>query len=100
MALRLGGLADLDPSAVPLPVGTDIVTRVDRAIEGEIRPQGATGRVSHVEGDRIGVVFVDGKRAIYLRSELTPRKLGAVRYAQRRAAAWDQLRPSVVLDTL
>jgi hypothetical protein len=46
------------------------------------------------------VTFVDGKHATYLRSEVTPRKLGVARYAQRRAAAWDQLRPCVVIDTL
>jgi len=45
MALRLGGLADLDPAAVPLPIGTDVTTRVDRMLaDGEPRPQGASGR--------------------------------------------------------
>ena len=103
MALRLGGLHDLDPSAVPLPAGTEVTTRVDRVLsdaDGELRPQGATGRVTKLDGDHVEVVFLDGKRATYLRSEVVPRKLGVVRYAQRRQAAWDQLRPCVVLDTL
>lgn len=100
MALRLGGLADLDPTTVPLPPGTEVVTRVDREVDGELRPQGATGRVSKLDGDRVEVTFVDGKHATYLRGEVTPRKLGVARYAQRRAAAWDQLRPCVVIDTL
>ena len=100
MALRLGGLADLDPAAVPLPVGTEVVTRVDRAVDGELRLQGATGRVARIEGDRVDVTFIDGKRATYLRSEVTPRKLGVARYAQRRAAAWDALRPCVAIDTI
>jgi hypothetical protein len=100
MALRLGGLADLDPQAVPLPAGTEVTTRVDRTVDGELRPQGATGRVAVIDGDRVEVVFLDGKRASYLRTEVVPRKLGVARYAQRRAAAWDQLRPCVVLDTL
>ncbi|MDB4957319.1 MAG: Undecaprenyl-phosphate N-acetylglucosaminyl 1-phosphate transferase [Myxococcales bacterium] len=100
MGLRLGGLADLDPSAVPLPIGTEVVTRVDRIVEGELRPQGATGRVAQLEGEQVHLTFIDGKRGVYLRSEVTPRKLGAARYAQRRAAAWDQLRPCVVVDTL
>jgi hypothetical protein len=103
MALRLGGLADLDPSAVPLPAGTEVTTRVDRALDGgeqEVRPQGATGRVTKLDGDRVEVVFLDGRRATYLRSEVMPRKLGVVRYAQRRAAAWDQLRPCVAIDTI
>jgi hypothetical protein len=100
MAHRLGGLADLDPATVPLPVGTEVTTRVDRTVDGQLRPQGATGRVAQIDGDRVDVVFLDGNRATYLRSEVVPRKLGVQRYAQRRAAAWDQLRPCVVIDTL
>jgi hypothetical protein len=100
MALRLGGLADLDPAAVPLPPGTEVTTRVDRIVDGELRPQGATGRVAALDGEQVEVTFLDGKRARYLRGEIVPRKLGVARYAQRRAAAWDQLRPCVVLDTL
>ncbi|HEY0250750.1 MAG TPA: nucleotidyltransferase domain-containing protein [Kofleriaceae bacterium] len=100
MALRLGGLSDLDPASVPLPTGTEVVTRVSRDIDGEVRLQGATGRVTKLEDDRVEVVFIDGKRAVYLRGEVTVRKLGVVRYAQRRAAAWDQLHPCVAIDTL
>jgi len=100
MALRLGGLADVDPMAVPLPAGTEVTTRVDRVVDGELRPQGASGRVAAVTGDRVEVQFLDGRRAVYLRSEVAPRKLGVQRYAQRRAAAWDALRPCVVIDTL
>ena len=100
MGVRLGGLADLDPHAVPLPVGTEVTTRVDRSIDGDLRPQGAIGRVASVDGERIEVVFLDGKRGAYLRAEVMPRKLGVTRYAQRRAAAWDQLRPCVVIDTI
>jgi RNA repair pathway DNA polymerase beta family len=96
MALRLGGLADLDPTSVQLPVGTEVTTRVDR----DDRTRGATGRVAKVDGDRVEVVFVDGKRATYLRAELTPRKLGELRYAHRRAAAWDELRPCVAIDAM
>ncbi len=103
MALRLGGMADLDPSAVPLPAGTEVTTRVDRALDnadGAIRPQGATGRVAKLDGDRVEVVFLDGKRATYLRSEVVPRKLGVVRYAQRRQAAWELLSPCIAIDTI
>ena len=106
MALRLRGLADLDPAAVPLPPGTEVVTRVARMVDGELRRGGATGRVvgnwssAAGEGDRIEVVFVDGRRAMYLREELTPRKLGVARYAQRRQATWEQLRGCIVIDTL
>src|SRR5580704_6022185 len=100
MALRLGGLRDIDPTSVPLPQGTAVVTRVDREVDGEVRPLGATGRVSKLDGDRVEVTFVDGKHATYLRSEVTPRKHGVARYAQRRAAAWDQLRACIVIDTV
>ena len=97
---RLGGLVDLDPQAVPLPAGTEVVTRVDRVVDGQLRPQGASGRVKAIAGDQVEVIFLDGKTARYLRVEVTPRKLGVQRYAQRRAAAWDSLRPCVVIDTV
>jgi hypothetical protein len=104
MALRLGGLADIDPTAVPLPPGTEVVTRVARLVDGELRPGGATGRVTATgagdAGEHIEIAFIDGRRALYLRDELTPRKLGVARYARRRQAAWDQLRGCVVIDTL
>ena len=80
MALRLGGLADLDPATVPLPPGTEVMTRVDR----DGLPQGAIGRVAKSEGDELDVTLVDGRAARYLRSEVTPRKLG--RRALRAAA--------------
>jgi|HubBroStandDraft_6_1064221.scaffolds.fasta_scaffold121439_2 hypothetical protein len=100
MALRLGGLADLDPATVQLPVGTEVTTRVDRVIDGDVRTQGATGRVAALDGDRVEVAFVDGRRGTYLRHEVAPRKLGELRYAHRRAAAWDELRPCVVIDAM
>jgi RNA repair pathway DNA polymerase beta family len=100
MAQRLGGLADVDPATVQLPVGTEVSTRVDRVVDGQLRTQGATGRVAAIDGDRVDVVFVDGKRATYLRPEVMPRKVGELRYAHRRAAVWDELRPCVVLDAL
>lgn len=51
-------------------------------------------------GDTVVVQFLDGTRADYLRAEVTPRKLGVARYAQRRAAAWDQLTPCIAIDTV
>jgi RNA repair pathway DNA polymerase beta family len=133
MALRIGGLSDLDVLTVPLPAGTEITTRVDREFDGMFRPQGVVGRVvgrvtgatsggaaeamgaasavnasgtqsagatisAPDEPELIEVVFLDGKRGRYLRGELVPRKLGVVRYAQRREASWQALRPCVVLE--
>src|SRR3569623_1432445 len=62
------------------------------------RPQGASGRVNGHDGERVEIVFLDDARATYLRVEVAPRKLGIQRYAQRRAAAWDQLRPCIAID--
>jgi len=100
VALRLGGLGDLDPAAVPLPAGTEVVTRVERMVDGELRPAGATGRIATIDGELLEVVLLDGRRARYLRSELTPRKLGVARYAHRRHAAWERLNGCVVLDAM
>jgi len=86
VALRLGGLGDLDPAAVPLPIGTEVVTRVARAVDGELRPAGATGRVAAGDGDRLEVVLLDGRMempdVLALARELTP-KLEAARQASR-----------------
>lgn len=101
MALRIGGLSDLDVLTVPLPAGTEITTRVDREFDGVLRPQGVIGKVAVAAagpGELIEVAFLDGKRGTYLRGELVPRKLGVVRYAQRREASWQALRPCVVLE--
>lgn len=98
MALRLGGLSDLDLLAVPLPAGTEITTRVDREHDGALRLQGAVGRVLTTAGDEVEVSFLDGSRGRYLRHEVVPRKLGVVRYAQRRAASWQALSPCIVVD--
>ena len=96
MTLRIDGLADLDPSTVPLPIGTDVMTLVDR----DGRTQGAYGRVSKLDGERVDVTFLDDTHAVYLRVEIAPRKLGIARYAARSAAAWDELRPCVAIDTV
>jgi hypothetical protein len=96
MAIRLGGLTELDPETVPLPPGTEVVTRVDR----DDVPKGALGRIATNDGAEVEVTLVDGRTARYLRSEVTPKKLGVARYAQRRASAWDALRPCVVIDAV
>jgi len=100
MALRLGGLADLDPATVQLPVGTEVITRVDRVIGDQLRTQGAAGRVVGLDGERVEVAFIDGTRGMYLRAEVLPKKLGELRYAHRRAAVWAELRPCVVIDAV
>jgi hypothetical protein len=98
--LRLRGFRDLDPESVPLPHGTEVITRVDR-LAGERRiPQGALGRVIRVDGDKVSVLVVGVGEAVYARDELTPRKLGQLRFAQQREADWGALHPLVVLETV
>ena len=98
MDLRLRNLEQLDARAVPLPHGTEVVTRVDR-VHGERRvPQGTVGRVTKVDGDALDVTIVGVGVLRYARDELTPRRVGQALYAHRRADAWDALRPCVVLD--
>src|SRR5579862_2928838 len=100
MSLRIGGLADLDRMAAPLPVGTEVITRVDRAVGDRTIRQGALGRIVGVEGELFAVELVGGERLRFVRDELVPRKQGLVRYAQRRAAAWSDLAPCIVIDAI
>jgi hypothetical protein len=99
MDLRLHELEGLDPLAVPLPNGTEVTTRVDRVLSPERRvPQGAVGRVV-AQGDAGLDVMIVGVGVLrYARTELVPRKIGQVRYATRRAGAWEALRPCTVLE--
>jgi hypothetical protein len=101
MTQRLGGLSDVDPAAAPLPIGTEVITRVDREVEGKRRVQGAVGKVLSVDdnGD-FCVGFVDGKSAHFSRAELLPRKVGLLRYSARRENHWQLLQNTVVLDAL
>jgi hypothetical protein len=99
MDLRLRELNPLDPTAVPLPNGTEVSTRVDRVLSADRRvPQGAVGRVVAIRGDELDVMIVGVGVLRYARSELLPRRAGQVRYARRRAGAWEALRPCTVLE--
>lgn len=98
MDLRLRHLEHLDARAVPLPHGTEVVTRVDRILDGRRVPQGSVGRVSRAEGESVDVTVVGVGVVSYLRSELTPRRVGQMLFAQRRADTWIALRSCVVLQ--
>ena len=100
MALRLKRLMHLDPLAVPLPHGTEVTTRVARLREGVQVPQGSVGRVAGARGEMLDVMIVGVGLLSYLREELTPSKAGQVRYAARRAAAWNTLGPCIVLEAV
>lgn len=90
-------LPSIDPRSVPLPNGTEVSTRVDRDHQGRRVPQGAVGRVVGTEGDQVDVAVVGVGTLRYQRAEVLPRKQGQLRYARRRAAAWDALYPTRVL---
>src|SRR5579862_3207168 len=98
MDLRLRNLEQLDARAVPLPHGTEVVTRVDRIVGERRVPQGAVGRVTKVDSDQLDVTIVGVGVVRYARGELSPRRVGQVVFAQRRADAWEALRPCVVLE--
>ena len=92
--------ADVDPLSVPLPNGTEVTTRVER-MAGEHRvSQGALGRVVGAADGAFDVHIVGVGVVRYMRDELMPRKLGQLRFAQRREASWDALLPCVVLDAI
>jgi predicted nucleotidyltransferase len=99
MDLRLHNLERLDATAVPLPHGTEVVTRVDRIVEDRRVPEGSIGRVTKVEGEDVDVTIVGVGVVRYARRELVPRRVGQALFAQRRADAWAALRPCVVLET-
>ncbi len=100
MARRLSGLGDVDPLLVPLPHGTEVTTRVDRIVGERVVPQGAAGRVLGSGEGFFDVQLVGIGTVRYGRDELVPRKVGQVRYAQRREDAWSSLLPCVVLDAV
>lgn len=85
--------------SVPLPHGTEVITRVDR-VAGERRiPQGSVGRVTKTEGDHLEVTVVGVGVLRYARDEVSPRRVGQALFAHRRADAWGALRPCVVLES-
>lgn len=100
MDLRLRNLERIDSRAVPLPHGTEVVTRVDRVASERRVPRGTVGRVTKVDGDAVDVKIVGVGVLRYARGELTPRRVGQALFAHRRAEAWDALRPCVVLEAV
>jgi predicted nucleotidyltransferase len=99
--LRLRNLSHLDARSVPLPHGTEVVTRVERFLGEQRVPQGSVGRVSReLEGGTLLVTIVGVGAIAYERDQLTPRRAGQMLFAHRRASAWDALRPCVVLEAV
>src|SRR5215471_20624691 len=99
MDLRLRNLQGLDDRAVPLPHGAEVITRVDRIVGERRVPQGSVGRVTKVDGEQLDVTILGVGVVRFARDELSPRRVGQVLFAQRRADAWEALRPCVILET-
>ncbi len=105
MKLRLSSLADVDPLAVPLPHGTEVITRVDRVAGDRVAggrriDQGALGRVVGTRDGVYDVALVGHGVVAFSREELVPSKAGQLRFAHRRERAWSALRPCVVLEAV
>src|SRR5258708_19423365 len=98
MDLRLRHLEHLDSRAVPLPHGTEVVTRVDRVVGERRVPQGSVGRVTKADGDDLEVTVVGVGILRYARDEVSPRRIGQALFAHRRADAWEALGPCIVLE--
>lgn len=93
MDLRLRGLEHLDERAVPLPHSTEVITGVDRIVDERRVPQGSVGRVMKLDGEHVDVTIVGVGIVRYARGELSPRRVGQILFAQRRADAWESIRP-------
>jgi hypothetical protein len=92
------GLAAIDPLAAPLPHGTEVTTRVERQLGERRIPQGVVGRVVAIRDGGFDVLVTGVGVVPYSREELLPRRPGQVRFAERREASWEALRPCVVLE--
>lgn len=100
VSLRIKNLEALDPHAVPLPHGTEVTTGVDRhTLDGaRLVMQGAVGRVVNVSEEGITVFIVGVGTCRYQRAELTPHRMGQLRYALERESNESALKPCVVLE--
>lgn len=94
------GWERIDPGQVPLPHGTKVTLRVERLLGERRIPQGAVGQVQGTAGNEVLVRLPDGTELRCPRSEVVPTKLGQMRYAVRRAEAWEALVPCVVVETV
>ncbi|HEY2367551.1 MAG TPA: UDP-phosphate N-acetylglucosaminyl 1-phosphate transferase, partial [Polyangiaceae bacterium] len=81
MDLRIRNLSHLDSRAVPLPHGTEVVTRVDKSLGERRVPQGSIGRVAKIDDDEVDVTIVGVGTLRYARGELVPRRVGQAGFA-------------------
>lgn len=96
---RVRALAYVDPRQIDLPHGTEVVTTVARVLGGRRAPRGSIGRVVRIEGDAYFVAIVGLGTLRYVRDEVVPRRAGQAAFAERRAVAWDALRPCTIVES-
>jgi hypothetical protein len=94
----VSSLGAIDPLGVPLPHGTEVTTRAEKLAGDRRVPQGTVGRVVRSRDGGCDVLVLGVGELWYPRAELLPRRPGQVRFARRREAAWEALRPCVVLE--
>jgi hypothetical protein len=89
-----------DHDELPLPHGTDVVTRVARSVDGEEVAASSVGRVVGSGAGWLDVQILGIGVVRYARSEVAPFRSGQLRYALAREAAWSALSPNVVLEAV
>jgi hypothetical protein len=97
MTKRISGLTPVDPLAVPLPHGTEVIVRAEKVVDGRRLPQGHLGRVVRARDGGFDVLITGIGEVWYERGELAARKPGQLAFAQRRESAWAALSPCTVL---
>jgi RNA repair pathway DNA polymerase beta family len=95
---NVSSLGAIDPLGIPLPHGTEVTTRAEKLAFGRRVPQGTVGRVVRSRDGGCDVLVIGVGELWYPRAKLLPRRQGQVRFARRREAAWEALRPCVVLE--
>lgn len=85
---------------LPLPHGTDVITRVSREVDGDCVECGTAGRVVGAHGDTVDVQVLGVGVLRYVRHEVAPFRSGQIRYALAREAAFTALSPNIVLSAV
>ncbi|MDB4987868.1 MAG: Undecaprenyl-phosphate N-acetylglucosaminyl 1-phosphate transferase [Myxococcaceae bacterium] len=91
---------DEPDESLPLPHGTDVVTRVPRTVDGDEISAGTVGRVVGSQGEALDLQILGVGVVRYLRREVAPFRTGQLRYALAREAAWGSLHRNVVLEAV
>lgn len=89
-----------DDEGIALPHGTEVVSRVDKAVANRRIGVGTVGRVTKSNHTAVEVTIVGVGVVTYDRSEIAPRRVGQQAYARRRHAAWEALSDCVVLTSV